>query len=428
MQRGQSSFMLIYGAMIDTPVLLGGIYQATKAPQDVMNPAKQRISQGTLARTLDKFKVPFNFHPNHPVRTVNALRLLYAVEQSHREKLTDALYHAYWVENADISQEETLLSIVKSLSIPFEASSAIFKDEKHQNALREATSRVVELGAPGVPFFQVSKDDNDKNGAVFWGQDRVLFVETAIKALQAGLDPMDWEKVPNIVDVLESKLKTPSPHVGKGKKVTFYYDFASPWSYLGYTQLYRFKALGCDIDYRPVVVGALFKSIGGPNMPMAAMSDSLRRMQLQDLQNWTLFWKAVMKQSGMEAGKVDKAMQVNWPDKFPIRSIVALRVGLLEPATTDCIYQASWVDNVDVSDNEQLKKILNDNGFDGEKLLQQVADNKDEVKETLFANTKMAIDAGCCGVPSYQVDGDRVLFGQDQYHFIEDLLNGGAKL
>jgi hypothetical protein len=25
--------MSIYGAMIDTPVLLGGIYQATKAPQ-----------------------------------------------------------------------------------------------------------------------------------------------------------------------------------------------------------------------------------------------------------------------------------------------------------------------------------------------------------------------------------------------------------
>lgn len=72
-------------------------------------------------------------------------------------------------------------------------------------------------------------------------------------------------------------------------------------------------------------------------MPMAAMSDSLRRIQLQDLQNWTLFWKAVMKQSGMDAIKVDEAMQVNWPDKFPIRSIVALRVGLLEPATTDCI-------------------------------------------------------------------------------------------
>lgn len=72
-------------------------------------------------------------------------------------------------------------------------------------------------------------------------------------------------------------------------------------------------------------------------MPMAAMSDSLRRIQLQDLQNWTSFWKAVMKQSGMDSVKVDKAMQVNWPDKFPIRSIVALRVGLLEPATTDCI-------------------------------------------------------------------------------------------
>jgi 2-hydroxychromene-2-carboxylate isomerase len=191
---------------------------------------------------------------------LKALRLLYAVQPSHREKLTDALYHAYWVENADISQEDTLLNIVKALNIPFEASNAFVKDEKYQNALREATSRVVELGAPGVPFFLVSRDEDDKDGTVFWGQDRLIFVEATIKALQAGLDPMDWEKAPNIADLLENKVKQVSPHVGKGQKVTFYYDFASPWSYLGYTHLYRLKALGCDIDYRPVVVGAIFKS------------------------------------------------------------------------------------------------------------------------------------------------------------------------
>jgi hypothetical protein len=70
---------------------------------------------------------------------------------------------------------------------------------------------------------------------------------------------------------------------------------------------------------------------------MTVMSDNLRRISLNDLQNWTLFWKAVMKQSGMDATKVDEAMQVNWPDKFPIRSIVALRVGFLEPAATECM-------------------------------------------------------------------------------------------
>jgi 2-hydroxychromene-2-carboxylate isomerase len=57
-----------------------------------------------------------------------------------------------------------------------------------------------------------------------------------------------------------------------------------------------------------------------------------------------------------------------------------------------------------------------------------VAENKDNVKQRLFDNNKVAIEAGCCGVPSYQLDGGEMLFGQDQYYFIEDSLTTSAKL
>lgn len=180
------------------------------------------------------------------------------MDQPYRQKLTDALYEEYWVKNSDISSEHILINLVKALNIPFEVSPSIFKDEKYQTALRDATSRVVELGAPGVPFFQVRKE-TENDGPVYWGQDRVLFVEAAVSALQSGLDPLDWEDAPNIANVLESKVKRPLPNVAKGRKVTFYFDFSSPWSYIGYSQLDRFKALGCEIEYRPVVVGALFR-------------------------------------------------------------------------------------------------------------------------------------------------------------------------
>lgn len=186
--------------------------------------------------------------------------MLYAVDQSYRPQLTDALYHAYWVENSDISSEKTLLEIIKSLNFPFEVPSSVFQDSKYQNALRDQTARVVELGAPGVPYFQIHKDTNDTDGPVFWGQDRTMFVEASVLALQAGLDPLDWEKTPNLANVLESRVRHPMPNVAKGKKLTFYFDFSSPWSYLGYSQLWRFKALGCEIEYVPVVAGPLFNS------------------------------------------------------------------------------------------------------------------------------------------------------------------------
>lgn len=185
--------------------------------------------------------------------------MLHSFDQPYREQLTDALYHEYWVKNSDVNSEETLLNVVKGLKFPVDVSPAVFKEEKYQKALRDATSRAVELGAPGVPFFQVRKDAGHKEGPIYWGQDRLLFVEAAVSALQAGLDPLDWDHTPNITSVLESKVKNPLPNVAKGRKVTFYFDFSSPWSYIGYTQLHRFKALGCEIDYRPVFVGALFR-------------------------------------------------------------------------------------------------------------------------------------------------------------------------
>lgn len=84
--------------------------------------------------------------------------------------------------------------------------------------------------------------------------------------------------------------------------------------------------------------------------------------------------------------------------------------------------------NRNLSDKAVYIKLLNDNGFDGETLVKHVDENKDNVKERIFQNNKRAIEAGCCGIPSYQIDGGEMLFGQDQYHIIEESLVASAKL
>jgi 2-hydroxychromene-2-carboxylate isomerase len=53
------------------------------------------------------------------------------------------------------------------------------------------------------------------------------------------------------------------------KTVTFYYDFSSPFSYLGATQVERVcAARGATVRWRPFLLGALFKSIGTPDVPL----------------------------------------------------------------------------------------------------------------------------------------------------------------
>ena len=57
---------------------MGGIYHATKAPQgkegsasDVMPVSKKILTNQDLQRTIQKFKIPLNWHPKHPVRSLS---------------------------------------------------------------------------------------------------------------------------------------------------------------------------------------------------------------------------------------------------------------------------------------------------------------------------------------------------------------------
>ena len=61
-------------------------------------------------------------------------------------------------------------------------------------------------------------------------------------------------------------------------------------------------------------------------------------------------------------------------------------------------------------------------GFDGRALVASASDA--DVKTQLRINTQRAIDAGACGVPSFQVDGGPLIWGQDRWSTVSDMLDG----
>jgi 2-hydroxychromene-2-carboxylate isomerase len=189
-------------------------------------------------------------------------------------RLTHALYHAYWVENLDISQPETLLSIVQKLSITVPShdilSESLFSDPQLSKSLSDATSEAVNLGAPGVPFFYLPDVPVSAGGSArtFWGQDRLHFLESALSTYirqqqkehqqHVSSSSTSWLffSVPQTRRTVQSKpLMTP-------KTLEVFWDLSSPWSYLGWSQLERIKQeVGplLTIVNRPILVGALFK-------------------------------------------------------------------------------------------------------------------------------------------------------------------------
>jgi 2-hydroxychromene-2-carboxylate isomerase len=137
-----------------------------------MPPAKQHLNLLDMKRYADYYGVPLQLHPRHPLRSVEAMRMLHTVAGQGRVALTKALYHAHFVENRDISDREVLREYgdISRLDSP---------DIK--DALRAATTRAVDDGAFGVPSFVVEQAGRR---FLFWGQDRLFFVEKALGGWQ----------------------------------------------------------------------------------------------------------------------------------------------------------------------------------------------------------------------------------------------------
>ena len=203
-----------------------------------------------------------------------ALRLIYYTPNTHRPALTRALYRAYWVDNRDVTDIKWLISLALSLNIPQAAAltEEVLSAQSLQDLLRSATSEAVARGAPGVPYFYLPQEANgarDTPGKGYWGQDRMGFVEASLVALGKGIK---YDEVQNLAGLFP-RCAWPTPQHQQNNdedqkklqvKMEFWYDFSSPWAFLGSTQLERVRkeadASGVELEIvmKPILVGALF--------------------------------------------------------------------------------------------------------------------------------------------------------------------------
>jgi 2-hydroxychromene-2-carboxylate isomerase len=114
-----------------------------------------------------------------------------------------------------------------------------------------------------------------------------------------------------------------------------------------------------------------------------------------------------------------------WPDFFPLRSVLPLRVTIAagcDPSLIKGLYRAVWRDNKDISDPQILSDILTQNGFPSERLLEEA--NSQPIKDQLFTNTDRAVVKGICGAPTFQVNDGPLIWGQDRLNVVADMLCG----
>ncbi|HEX4461384.1 MAG TPA: 2-hydroxychromene-2-carboxylate isomerase [Polyangia bacterium] len=157
------------------PILLGGVFRAigqSDQPARAAPAAKVALGLLDMQRYAALYGVPLKLHPRHPLRSVEAMRLLHTVAGAEQVALMHRLYRAHFVENRDISDRAVLADYGEVVRID---------DPAVKAALHAATDRAVADGVFGVPAFIVEQAGQRR---LFWGQDRMLLVEKALGGWQ----------------------------------------------------------------------------------------------------------------------------------------------------------------------------------------------------------------------------------------------------
>jgi 2-hydroxychromene-2-carboxylate isomerase len=197
--------------------------------------------------------------------------------------------------------------------------------------------------------------------------------------------------------------------------VDFYFDLASPYSYLAATQLDQIVArTGAAFRWRPVVLAAVFKATGN-HMP--AQSPAKAKYMYVDLQRWA------------ERYDVPFRFSSRWPMAAirPHRLIYAALQAYGEAEAAHLgrrLFDAVWVDDRDPNDASELTQIADAAGLPGAALL--AATETQPVKDLLRVHTDEAIARGMFGAPTFCI-GDQIFWGNDRLEFLEAALGRARK-
>src|SRR6056300_84132 len=170
------------------------------------------------------------------------------------------------------------------------------------------------------------------------------------------------------------------------KKIDFYFDISSPYSYLAHTQLRNYeKETGEKVNYMPIFLGGLHRQA---DIIAPGLNPHKGKYLIKDLK---LF-----------ADKYKIKYQFN--RYFPIKSIHIMRGSIVAEQENffksyiDKFFVATWVDSLNL--NDFFTKL-----------------SEPTIKDDLKNRTDTAFKKGIFGAPTFVVNG-KMFWGQDRLEFV----------
>jgi 2-hydroxychromene-2-carboxylate isomerase len=162
------------------PVDLGQVFPVSGGlPLPRRAPQRQAYRLVELQRYARHLQAPLNLQPRYfPVNGDDAARLIIAVDAHDGADaamaITGAVLAAVWAQQRNIADEKLLAELLAECGLP-----AARLAQSHSQAVQERyerdTQAAIDAGVFGAPSYVI-------DGEIFWGQDRLDFVERKLGA------------------------------------------------------------------------------------------------------------------------------------------------------------------------------------------------------------------------------------------------------
>ena len=187
------------------------------------------------------------------------------------------------------------------------------------------------------------------------------------------------------------------------KKIDFYFDISSPYSYLAHEQIKRFeKENKIKVNYMPILLGGIHQLA---NITAPGLNPLRAKHMIKDLK--------------ICAGWFKVKFQFN--RYFPLKTVNIMRGALVAEKEgflnnyVDQFYKAAWVDSLNLNDGKILERFIKNMDINPKSFIEKLSDQK--IKDDLKTKTNNAFKKGVFGAPTFIV-GSKMFFGQDRLEFV----------
>ncbi|WP_068875159.1 MULTISPECIES: 2-hydroxychromene-2-carboxylate isomerase [unclassified Phenylobacterium] len=189
------------------------------------------------------------------------------------------------------------------------------------------------------------------------------------------------------------------------RRLEFFFDFRSPYSYLANSQLERLDA---EVTYRPLEIVELMKQVG--NVPTSIVCKPKNRYLGADLRRWVAIY-GVPFQPHPEMGRIDA--------RRLLRAVLAADESGQAREAVGALFTAFWGIPAPLATPADVVAVLNGAGVGDAGLTSRIDDPA--LDEALDEATAAAVERGVFGAPVMFV-GEEMFFGNDRLDFVRSAL------